>query len=230
MISYSEYYEESLYPLQDGVLNSVGNCKAPFYLTGGTALSRGYYNHRYSDDLDFFLNNDPSFNDRVNDVLRQLEKDGFSWSTERDFFRTDDFCTLKARAHNKDILLKIDFVKDVAPHFGGVEEKPLFVRTDSVMNILTNKVTALPRLEGKDLVDIREIARHYPFNWTDVIMKVREKEAGLELPALAEVLKGIPREAFEAVKWIKAPVWEDFCMDMDVLARDMLTGGDNSFA
>jgi len=29
----------------------------PFYLTGGTALSRGYFNHRYSDDLDLFVNN-----------------------------------------------------------------------------------------------------------------------------------------------------------------------------
>jgi len=228
MISYSEYYEERLYPLQDGVLNSVEKCKAPFYLTGGTALSRGYYNHRYSDDLDFFVNNDPDFNDRVNDILRQLEKDGFYWSTEKDYFRTDDFCTLKAGKAGSDIFLKIDFVNDVAPHFDEVEEKPFFVRTDSLMNILTNKVTALLRLEGKDLADIREIARHYPFNWTDVIMKVREKEAGLELPVLAEVLKGIPREAFDVVKWTKAPAWDAFLGDMDVLARDMLTGGDNS--
>lgn len=51
--SYSEYYEESLYRLQNGVLNTVKSLNTPFYLTGGTALSRGYYNHRYSDDLDF---------------------------------------------------------------------------------------------------------------------------------------------------------------------------------
>ena len=53
-ISYSDYYEANLYKLQDGVLNVVKNSNAPFYLTGGTALSRAYYNHRYSDDLDFY--------------------------------------------------------------------------------------------------------------------------------------------------------------------------------
>ncbi|MGI5097497.1 nucleotidyl transferase AbiEii/AbiGii toxin family protein [Treponema socranskii] len=52
--SYSDYYEENLYGLQNGVLNIVKNLDVPFYLTGGTALSRGYYHHRYSDDLDFF--------------------------------------------------------------------------------------------------------------------------------------------------------------------------------
>ena len=56
MTSLSAYYEENLYPLQNGVLRAVENCKTRFYLTGGTALSRAYYRHRYSDDLDFFVN------------------------------------------------------------------------------------------------------------------------------------------------------------------------------
>jgi len=47
-----KYYRESLYPFQDGVLNIVKKSGTPFYLTGGTALSRGYFNHRYSDDLE----------------------------------------------------------------------------------------------------------------------------------------------------------------------------------
>lgn len=36
MISLSEFYEENLYRLQDGVLNIVKNCDTPLYLTGGT--------------------------------------------------------------------------------------------------------------------------------------------------------------------------------------------------
>jgi predicted nucleotidyltransferase component of viral defense system len=51
----SQYYEEKLYPLQNGVLSILSQSGTDFFLTGGTALSRGYYNHRYSDDLDFFL-------------------------------------------------------------------------------------------------------------------------------------------------------------------------------
>ena len=43
------YYEEILYPLQNGVL--LAACEAPFYLTGGTALHRHFFAFRYSDDL-----------------------------------------------------------------------------------------------------------------------------------------------------------------------------------
>ena len=46
------YYEEILYPLQNGVLTTLGACEAPFYLTGGTALHRHYFGFRYSEDLD----------------------------------------------------------------------------------------------------------------------------------------------------------------------------------
>jgi len=41
----SQYYEENLYPLQDGVLNIINRSGTDFFLTGGTALSRGYYHH-----------------------------------------------------------------------------------------------------------------------------------------------------------------------------------------
>lgn len=50
------YYRDQLYPLQDKVLYCIDKINTPFYLTGGTALSRCYLDHRYSDDLDFFQN------------------------------------------------------------------------------------------------------------------------------------------------------------------------------
>ena len=40
------YYEEILYPLQNGVLSTLAACEAPFYLTGGTALHRYYFGFR----------------------------------------------------------------------------------------------------------------------------------------------------------------------------------------
>ena len=56
-----EYYLNKLYPLQDRVLRIIETQNQGFYLTGGTALSRFYLNHRYSDDLDFFVNNIDDF-------------------------------------------------------------------------------------------------------------------------------------------------------------------------
>lgn len=66
----NSYYTDTLYPLQDKVLKIIDALGTPFYLTGGTALSRCYLHHRYSDDLDFFVNNEPKFVkvDFVNDV------------------------------------------------------------------------------------------------------------------------------------------------------------------
>ncbi|MFN7189323.1 MAG: nucleotidyl transferase AbiEii/AbiGii toxin family protein [Cyclobacteriaceae bacterium] len=54
-------YNEQLYPLQDSVLSLVGSLPTPFYLTGGTALSRFLLHHRFSDDLDFFVTGQPDF-------------------------------------------------------------------------------------------------------------------------------------------------------------------------
>lgn len=56
-----EYYFRVLYPLQDRVIGILSGLETGFYLTGGTAASRGYLNHRFSDDLDFFVNDDARF-------------------------------------------------------------------------------------------------------------------------------------------------------------------------
>lgn len=61
-----------------------------FYLTGGTALSRFYLHHRYSDDLDLFVNRDKEFTGKVNRVLttfqQQFEKVDVQLS-DTDFMR-----------------------------------------------------------------------------------------------------------------------------------------------
>lgn len=44
----------------------------PFYLTGGTALSRCFSHHRHSDDLDFFVNADEEYSRYVGMILREL--------------------------------------------------------------------------------------------------------------------------------------------------------------
>ena len=77
MILPSQYYEKNLYPLQDGVMNTISKCGVRFFLTGGTALSRAYYNHRYSDDLDFFINQSQTFDEQLDKVFALLREDGF---------------------------------------------------------------------------------------------------------------------------------------------------------
>ena len=85
MRSYSDYYEKKLYPLQDGVLKCVEECRTDFFLTGGTALSRAYYGHRYSDDLSFFVCADENFKSEVESVLKALAENEFHWHEDEDF-------------------------------------------------------------------------------------------------------------------------------------------------
>ena len=56
-----EHYFELLYPFQDRVLGRFREAETGFYLTGGTAASRGYLDHRFPEDLDSFVNDDERF-------------------------------------------------------------------------------------------------------------------------------------------------------------------------
>ncbi len=73
MNSCDAYYREKLYPFQDGVLNIVKRLNTPFYLTGGAALGRGYFHHRYSDDLDLFMNQRSDYQAHVQTLYAELE-------------------------------------------------------------------------------------------------------------------------------------------------------------
>ena len=223
MTSLSQYYEESLYPLQNGVLRAVANCKTQFFLTGGTALSRAYYSHRYSDDLDFFVNNATDFHEQVELVMAKLKEDGFLWDLTGDFISNDKFVSFKVSRDKSEALLKLDFVNDTAPHFGELVKTEIFCRTDSIRNMLSNKLTALFRFAGKDVADIREIALHESLDWSEIINDARQKDAGIELTVAGDILKGIPRHEFEALHWIKNPGWETFQKDINNIVFDMIS-------
>jgi predicted nucleotidyltransferase component of viral defense system len=227
MILSSQYYEKSLYPLQDGVMNTISKCGVRFYLTGGTALSRGYYNHRYSDDLDFFVNNDDEYSNQIKEVFFFLLEDGFFWDTNYDFLSRKTFTTFKVGWNKSDALLKLDFVNDVASHFGEIIKTGLFIRTDSIRNILSNKLTCIFRYAAKDVADIREIALQEKVDWSQAIHDARHKEAGIEIPILCDILRGMPKSEFETIAWVKKPEWEEFRSDIDRIIYDMMSCGIN---
>lgn len=63
-----------LYQLQDKFLDWWKTLGKPFYLTGGTALWRFYLNHRYSEDLDFFINDSQEFPKLLDTIRKELGK------------------------------------------------------------------------------------------------------------------------------------------------------------
>ena len=224
MILPSEFYEKNLYPLQNGVLNILSRSGTDFFLTGGTALSRAYYHHRYSDDLDFFINQCQNYDEQLNTVLALLREDGFIWDIKKEYIRSKDFTTIKVGYKDTELLLKLDFVNDLVPHFGEIKETSLFYQTDSIQNILSNKLSAIFRYAAKDVADIREIALHELIDWSVIIQEARYKEAGLELIYIGEILTGMPQSEFESVAWTKKPSWEAFRSDIDRIVFEMISG------
>jgi hypothetical protein len=142
----AEYYNNILYPVQDRAILAFQ--ETPFYLSGGTALSRGYYNHRYSDDLDYFVNYHADFQ-RIAEVqvmkLQQIFID-----TETDYKGEYFYRVFVGKER-----LKIEMVNDVPSHIGGLVNHHVLGVIDSKENILANKLTAIvDRTLPKDIVDI----------------------------------------------------------------------------
>ena len=99
-----EYYINKLYPFQDEIFGAINSLEVNLYLTGGTALSRFYLNHRYSDDLDFFANSSSTFIKDTDLIISKL-KEKYEFEILR---KTTDF--IRANAIKNNIVLKLDFV------------------------------------------------------------------------------------------------------------------------
>jgi predicted nucleotidyltransferase component of viral defense system len=206
------------------VLNTLSRSGTDFFLTGGTALSRGYYRHRYSDDLDFFVHNSRDYDEQLDTVLALLREDGFVWDTGNDYIRSRDFTTIRVARRESNAILKLDFVNDHVPLFGTIQKTDFFRRTDSIRNILSNKLSAIFRYAAKDIADIREIALHEKPDWPAVIHEARQKEAGLELTYIGDILRGMPQSEFENIAWIRRPDWREFQADIDRIVYEMISG------
>jgi len=151
-----------------------------------------------------------------------LKEAGFSWSIKDDYTRAENFTTIKVTKDNN-VFLKLDFVNDLVPLYGSIIKTDLFYRTDSIHNMLSNKLSAIFRYAAKDIVDIREIALHEKINWSLTINEAREKEAGLELVYISEILTTMPKSEFETIAWTKKPSWEEFRADIDKIVLDMMS-------
>lgn len=212
----NSYYNDTLYPLQNKVLKLIDRLQTPFYLTGGTALSRCYFNHRYSDDLDFFVNKDQNFIRFSEKILSNLMK---KFETEI-IIKSESYVSIKV---NK--ILKIDLVNDVQYRYGKLEEKKIFSKVDNVKNILSNKLSALiSRDEAKDIVDIWIIAKNNKIDWKEIFISTNSKAVGIFPPDIAKRLIDFPIELLERIKWVedKKPINNNFQMDLSLICDSLL--------
>lgn len=171
-----------LTPLQSSFLHEFFNHSREFYLTGGTALSAFYLEHRLSEDLDFFTNDDAAFrhaDSLVSDVCTALRISASS-ITSTSYFK-------HFNVGEEDDFLTIHFSKDVSYHVKFPTHLGIVI-VDSLEDIAANKICAvLGRTEMKDLIDLFFLDKaghkvdHY-FGYAE------QKDGGLTHEALAYAL------------------------------------------
>lgn len=208
---------KKLYVLQDEILSVVFSLDNSFYLTGGTALHRFYYDYRYSDDLDFFANGDSIFGESVHEIMAVLIEKGYEVKhtvQAKDFHRVmiDDF-------------LQLDFVNDRV-HREGKSNVIDTMRIDNKVNILANKITAIVgRDEEKDFFDLFVLAKNESFNWQK-ILEIASKKSIFEKDILIYRLESFPLTWLNNIKLIKPmAISKDMVMQ---LTNDILLEQNNT--
>ena len=223
MNSFKKDYRK-LYLLQDKFLVWWCSLNLPFYLTGGTALGRFYLNHRYSEDLDFFINANAHYPEYISVLKNKIAKQ-FKTNIQQALF-TDDFTRFFITEDEQ--VLKIELVNDVE-FYPGKPANYRFGIIDTPLNILANKLTAIVgRDEPKDIFDIVYISKHYSFNWKDVFYHAKQKAVINELD-IEQRLCSFPVGLLKNIQWLNSPVNSNSFNKMLLqVADDFLLGKDNS--
>ncbi len=197
----AQHYQ-TLYALQDRVMEIVFETSYEFYLTGGTCLSRFYKPLRYSDDLDFFTHASSRYSLELK-LIKQALAEAFKLEVY-----------VEGKTFTRYIVeekLQIDFVNDVAKRCGKPVQKGTFL-IDTIDNILANKLTAIVgRDNAKDVFDLYMIDRFYDPDYSKVLKCAKEKMF-FEIGDLIYRLNTFPLTLLNEIVLIE----KDFLKDFDL--------------
>jgi predicted nucleotidyltransferase component of viral defense system len=141
-----------------------------FYLTGGTALAGFYLNHRYSEDLDFFSENEFDIL-QVDIALKKIkEKQGilridFQQSYNRNLFFL----------HFPGEIIKTEFTYFPFPRIEKGPEK-YGIQIDSLIDIAVNKLFSIyQRTQARDYIDLYAFIKKENYTIEELIKKAKIK-------------------------------------------------------
>jgi hypothetical protein len=215
----ASFYYDTLYPFQDAALKVIRSVDTGFYLTGGTAASRGYLHHRFSDDLDLFASDDDRFGLWVDRIIQALVRGG-NWQSQV-VLREERFGRLNLIRN--EITLKIEMINDVPARVGVVVDHPILGYMDTAENILANKITALlDREEPKDFADIWGFCTKMGLSMKEAITNAESKAAGVFPADLARLLCTATEADWATVRWVHPPPVRGYLSDLNALGEKLL--------
>ncbi|MCP4149905.1 MAG: nucleotidyl transferase AbiEii/AbiGii toxin family protein [bacterium] len=217
----NEHYQK-LYRFQDEVLGFIERFKPVFFLGGGTALSRFFYKHRYSDDPYFFVLEENDFIEVVQDIHQKLEDSGYRVST---YGFTQTFCRISLEEPGKypGFPLKCDFIAARKnTHIGDFITRPIFSAIDNPRNILAEKLSFIYKKSPKDIADIWTICRNLSFNWEEALEQANRKRTTVPL-LVAEAMEVFPAADLKSVRWIRPIQVEHFKRVRDIIVHNIIT-------
>ncbi len=159
--------------LQQKLLESIGKNSffaSTFYLTGGTALAAFYLRHRYSEDLDFFTEQeiDPL---QLDVALKSIQKEiniskiDFQQSYNRNLFFL----------YFGEEILKTEFTYFPFPCIERGRSE-YGIEIDSLMDIATNKLFSIyQRTYARDYIDLYCIIQEKKWTIQELVMKAKGK-------------------------------------------------------
>lgn len=175
-----------------------------FFLTGGTALSAFYLQHRYSEDIDFFTEQEQMV-PRVVPIVKNI-----STLVNGRVEIAREFTTfVEAFLSRGAETIRLHFAQDAPYRLQKIvknEEHGVYV--DNELDIACNKLSALfDRYAEKDFVDVYFLSREFmPFD--KLFEHARKKHGGMDEYWLAMALKNVDKIA-ELPRMIKPVTIED---------------------
>lgn len=163
-----------LTPQQKLFLNFLAKNKKfseSFYLTGGTALAEFYLNHRISQDLDFFSQEEFTPQGITAFVKKAQKVLGYKSFDFEQVFNRNIYQIL----FQKGKPLKLEFTYFPFPQIEN-PQKMGGVKVDSLLDIAVNKIfTIAQNPRGRDFFDIYFIYKKTGWNLEDLLKKARIK-------------------------------------------------------
>ncbi len=174
-----------------------------FYLTGGTALAEFYFQHRLSEDFDFFSEQPFS----KSSILLWASTTGKKLKIEDVEYKTLNG-QLTFFFHFPDSVVKVDFAQYPFPHLGEFKQWHN-VKIANLLDIGVNKLQAIQtRKRGRDFVDLYFILEYGKLELSTLLKEYKNKfDLNLSEQETAKHFMGV-LESIDQPKFLGETKWE----------------------